>query len=302
MQKISTVLTDDYLFDMPKWDALIPFGMIPRWFRQGSRITGPRSLIVVEHLRAKALENCKAPPGMPTDVFALSEGEPRRRDVTKIGGLPYRPTGKAWPVTKDSGPMTFLAQFRFVESLDCLGSLPGAILLVFCKNSNLNLTETDWLFTEWYQLGIDHLVKQNKIPKQMWNVPRWFGLRYRTVDFFCDPPFIDAIRTITADETQEPNRDLNIHSVCRFDGMKIGGLPPCDPHNRPLEHSPGRFLCSLGSIYPDCDLIYPWANHPDPITLSAVVDSGQYLDWYDGTTILFFLDDEGSIRWHFQFC
>ena len=38
-------------------------------------------------------------------------GEPAKPYLTKIGGVPYRPSDEPWPGQDDEDPMTFFAQF-----------------------------------------------------------------------------------------------------------------------------------------------------------------------------------------------
>src|SRR5260370_11180495 len=79
-------------------------------------ITGPRSIAVIEQLREETFASLPGIERMPTDIFILSRGEPAQRTVTKISGLPYRASGKPWPMAPSGTPMNFVAQFCYIDS------------------------------------------------------------------------------------------------------------------------------------------------------------------------------------------
>ena len=66
----------------------------------GTQVTSPRDIAIIEQLREEALAGRPKPGGLATDVFVFGLGEPDRREVTKVGGLPYWPVGQAWPRTR----------------------------------------------------------------------------------------------------------------------------------------------------------------------------------------------------------
>lgn len=67
----------------------------------GTHVTSPFHLFAVETLRDQ--HHLRVGPAIPTDVFVWAIGEPARREVTKIGGLPY------WPAHQRSIPFIELA-------------------------------------------------------------------------------------------------------------------------------------------------------------------------------------------------
>src|SRR6185312_12876038 len=81
-------------------------------------ISGPYDIAVLEQLRAEAYANEQRIARVPTDVFVWNRGEPENRAVTKIGGLPYRASGKSWPIAPSGVPMNFVAQVCFADSKD----------------------------------------------------------------------------------------------------------------------------------------------------------------------------------------
>src|SRR5262245_46005232 len=132
-------------FTLDKWIKLFPLSAEERRYVCGRSIIGPGSLALVEQCRAaiqqrpnlgifsegSVRQKTNLGRTKPVDVFVLAKGEPPVRDATKIGGVPYRPRAKPWPLTPDGKPATFLAQFNFMQSRDILSSLPGDILLMF---------------------------------------------------------------------------------------------------------------------------------------------------------------------------
>src|SRR5437763_6988865 len=102
-------------FDLEHWISVFP--LLPNrstW----NAVVSPSDVAIVEQIRRKAGGPAILGPNLPTDVFVLAKGEPKRRDVTKVGGLPYRPADLKWPERPDQVPFTFLAQFHFGKSRD----------------------------------------------------------------------------------------------------------------------------------------------------------------------------------------
>lgn len=58
----------------------------------GEDISSPFDLYSVEALRDRYQLRIGSP--CPTDIFVWAEGEPTRREVTKVGGLPYWPASE----------------------------------------------------------------------------------------------------------------------------------------------------------------------------------------------------------------
>jgi hypothetical protein len=129
-------------------------------------ITSPYDLAVVEQLREEAVASgVRLKQRVPTDVFVFSQGEPDRREVTKVGGLPYWPAGRRWPCTVGGRPLTFVAQFCFTDSRDIVGDLPGDILLIFLDYECEAIDEKQALRFEWERIGEASLIEQSDIPE-----------------------------------------------------------------------------------------------------------------------------------------
>ena len=52
-------------------------------------------------------------------------GEPDCMTTTKVGGVPYWPDWRPWPIGDERQPLEFLAQINFGASEDLVPHLPG---------------------------------------------------------------------------------------------------------------------------------------------------------------------------------
>jgi hypothetical protein len=188
--------------------------------------------------------------------------------VIKVAGLPYRAAGLPWPLTDEGKPMTFLAQFCFVESRDLVGNPPGDVLLIFADDRHAYLPNAydSSLRFEWHPLGLRDLIRAEEIPEVDWKLRPYFGVLYRTDDE---------------------------HLVGEPGGQtKIGGEPAWIQ----IDKSPGgKFLCELGS----------WRGVPAQWDRWSGVETtergtGEELKMQDMGCLYFFLSKDGAIRWYFQ--
>ncbi|MBX9789584.1 MAG: DUF1963 domain-containing protein [Pirellulales bacterium] len=276
-----------YIFDVDFWKSEI--GSSKRSHEPeiaGSAIVGPRDIFRVERTRDSIAERSDLGQSLPTDVFVMSLGEPRRPDVTKIGGVPYRPAGMPWPRCPTGEPMTFVAQFRFTESHDLIGATPGEILLAFAPDSYPAKDPSDQKFfhLEWYPLGIRDLLQPAEIPDSGWELITCYGQRYRTFDY---PDAFDAFA----------DRDQGCY-VPVFVGTKIGGA------KYPMEDSTGlagELLCSIGSINPDPMMSYSFANTPKALGLTKCMEDRYKLNWADAGLVSFVRLPDGTVDWEVPF-
>jgi hypothetical protein len=262
----------------------------------GSSITGPADIVLLEQAREEAFAGLPELERVPTDVFVWNRGEPARREVTKIGGLPYRAAGKPWPKTISGTPLTFVAQFCFGDSRDIAPKLPGDLLLIFTLGvetryenevtyypalDNAENEDFDTIF-EWVNLGDFPLTTRTELPQTGWKILPCYGTIYRTCDYptidgFAYPHIADYIPPIVG-------------------GTKIGGLCP------PLvgeEDIPGEFLCALGSVFPDVGKPFPFLNEPVPLTYEERQNS-DLLMIGDVGELYFFINSYGDLRWTTQ--
>jgi hypothetical protein len=89
-------------FDFAGWQhrsAGITPSPFETMYSVGAGIVGPLDVCRLEHLRGQLRAEFDFGPPIPTDVFVFARGEPNDRGVTKVGGLPYRPSELGWPRT-----------------------------------------------------------------------------------------------------------------------------------------------------------------------------------------------------------
>jgi hypothetical protein len=254
----------------------------------------------------------------PVDVLVWGIGEPERRDVTKTGGIPYRPASMPWPREVDGRPIDFLAQIRFTESVDHVHPTPSDVLLIF---SNINAPGAgectyDFYF-EWHPLGLRDLVQAHQVPiverifthfdfeRGFANEQRrmritdgfvpCYGVRHRTTEIF-DPRVIAHVERILkaahpGKEDRQWQRHRNIPYICQVESTKIGGTPLLHPEYTPQPL--GRHVVTLHSIYPGSE--YPWVNHPEPLTPDTSISD--YLQVpFDCGFFTFYLDSHNQVR------
>lgn len=286
---------DDYVFEFERWKRQFPLEAWHPHFDSdiGRLITSPIHLAVVEQSREKVASRGPLRNGIPTDIFTFGLGEPSRADVTKVGGRPYRPATSPWPKASDGSAMTFLAQFRFAESQDIVGDLPGDMMLIFASRLPPIERDPDAFFFEWQPLGLDTIPDKNDVPKPAWTFVNCYGIRHRSYDF--------------PESFQEFWRIGIPGSAAVLCGTKIGGVPYLTPSPELIDQGielrgfKGTFLCSLGSIACELGCPYPWVNTPDPLELDyndlkAFFEVRQLM-LGDAGTLYFFMNDLGNIEW-----
>jgi hypothetical protein len=92
--------------DIERWTAAFPLEAerAKRHEPEPEFIAGPRDIAILEQLRSEVFQDGISYERLTTDVFVWSRGEPARREETKIGGLPYRPSTKLWPLDVSGKP------------------------------------------------------------------------------------------------------------------------------------------------------------------------------------------------------
>ena len=222
-----------------------------------------------EELRVEGVRDLATVPAMPADVFLFHKSPPPRRDLTQIGGLPYRPRTALWPRDLDGQTMTFVAQIRFAESRDVVGPVPGDVLLVFMH--------PEWpafVKCEWHSEGLDELTQVEDVPESAWRFVHCWGQRHRTCDYSAD------------------SGGFASHRLAVLNATKVGGYPTCPPSGpEPIDDDPecgvvddgvllddeacvvdeaARFIGRLNSFQAAPRHSYPWIGHPEPLSLDDV--------------------------------
>jgi hypothetical protein len=262
----------------------------------GGLITGPAHIALLEQAQEEAFAFLPGIERVPTDIFVWNRGETERREVTKIGGLPYREAGKLWPTTSAGMPLTFIAQICFADSHDIVPRLPGDVLLVFTVGleirhkgkiryypalDNSYDDDFDTVF-EWVTLDNFPLITRAEIPGTNWQTPPCYGTIYRAWDY----PTIDGFAY--------PHVSDHIPPV--VEATKIGGRCPWIQGEEDIA---GDFLCALGSVFPDVNEPFPFLNEPGPITHEEQWGSNMLMIG-DVGEMYFFINTYGDLRWTIQ--
>ena len=297
------------MFDLARWCNGFPLANVPEDERSGQTICSPRTLACVEQFRRKARPEALG-PSVPVDVFVFAFGEPQDRGATKVGGLPYLRAGDKWPVDDGGVPLTFVAQFNFTESIDIVPPLPGDLLLVFARNegggpgTEIYTGDPPFFHFEWRNTEECELIGPDTVPTPAQNFLTGWGVRHRTVDYLDERLASNRLRPLIPDAARTGlPEEWEVRSACRFDAMKIGGLPmwffPDDPD---IDHIPGEFVCALPSLCPLVDQRFPWINQDAAISSSTYFNRPELkLLWRDGGTVYYFINRDGTVDWHVQF-
>lgn len=260
---------------------------------QAESVNGPRELAVMEQLRAETDLSGLGLTPLCTDLFLWNLGEPPNRAFTKVGGLPFWPKERPWPLSEEGRPMIFLAQFNFADSRDLVGELPGDILLVFLSPSVDDFSmwpeKTDDVRFFWQdaQEGTE-LVGPGELPETPWAFAPCWGSIHRTYDLAGGE---DLDEDVFFDEVWR----LVVH-----EGTKVGGEPWWIQDEEEL---PGRYVCSLGFISPDGERPWDFLNFSRPFDEIKWPETDVPLSFPmfgDGGSMYIFADDEGNVSYSLQ--
>jgi hypothetical protein len=278
----------NYEFDISAWLPQCP--LTPTDGRYAAEIiTGPSQICNNEQLRVEVSDQVDLGTPVPVDVFIMAEGEPSDRHVTKLGGLPYRPAGKPWPLTADGLPMIFLAQFCFADSQDLTGKLPADVLLVFTPCID---DRPEPLTFEWYDLGLTNLIAVAELPEHSQAFAPFFGHVFRTTSY----PAAKRKAGIRED-TYLKCRGLDVwsdHFLFQYQATQIGQGPfyiQADPR------LPGRPLCVINSVCPEFYKPFPWINRREPLYAPGEWRGwdDQWLLFGDAGCLYISYDDDGRL-------
>lgn len=281
------------IFDPNDWlSAVGPLKPDKNGYWISPSIFGPRDACFALKIRELISHLVILGESVPTDLFILSIGESPSRNCTKIGGLPFWRRDRTWPKSENGKPLPFLAQFEFRESTDITGNLPGEILLIFAHPDLHDGLKIEW---ETKSRPID-LVSIDDVPVHTY-VPTFYGTRWRTINYPSWEPLNEHWSNI---ELADGTTVLDIYFALRFIGMQIGPspfIPAWDKVAGPNE----RILCSLCSVFPLPNCIYPFLNYRDPLT---EIDAQQFyttiaaVDDGEGFGVIYIIaKQDGSFRW-----
>jgi Domain of unknown function (DUF1963) len=289
-------------FDLEKWIAEFPLRK-RKDFPCGPTLTSPSHVAVVEQQKRRAIEKgLSLGKPVPIDLCVWNWGESPTREVTKIGGLPFWPASRSWPVDKTHGPMTFIAQFWFADSTDIRSPLPGDALLIFGNDSNFY----EGLQFEWVSRTSDPLIDPSDTPPPKWPIQPCFASLLRTFEY------PDADRKAFG-------REFPLSDQARGgSGTKIGGIveeydytihlwseedleliPSArEEHEaalRSIEHqkTKGPLLCRLESL----STAYRWPFLNIPERTWRFTGDANLLMIYDAGAMAIFLSDKNKLSY-----
>jgi len=269
----------NYEFDLQMWMDRFPLTERYGHLSGEPIITSPNDLCNREWLRQLLEDKYTWGAPVPVDIFVMSRGEPENRAATKIGGLPYRPAGTAWPKFKSGAPMALIAQFNFTNSVDIVGKQRGDVLLAFGGEDEDGLINVAHF--EWHRLGLTDLIRSEQMPDDCLKILPCYGNRCRVMSY------PDAKRKFEGMHPVVDGKEiLSPQFVATLNGTQIGRAPYYVQASD--SRLPGRPLCCISSVQPAMHGPYPWVNVAEPHCKPDDWDFGS-LDGY------LMIGDAGSI-------
>lgn len=165
-----------------KYSDSKPGDPVDLWKAQGEIIVSPADLAVTEQVRRRVGKKHDG-KAVPTDIFLFGVGEPKLPYLTKVGGAPYRPTERPWPMDKKGRPLTFFVQFCFLDSKDILpGKLPGDVMLMFIRDWE-SFYDEDECRIEWSRVPTTNPMTAGQCPAPSIDIPNYYGEIHRTSEY-----------------------------------------------------------------------------------------------------------------------
>ena len=166
-------------FDVDDWVEAFPLTQMNASTDVPMTLAGPLPVAYREQVISQ-VRNAGGELGepAPVDLCIWQFGDSPRRDVTKVGGVPYWPLKEPWPTSENGRPYTFVAQFCFADSRDILPSLPGDLLSILA-------TEDDYSDIEcaWFEIGEGDLLDAQSLPTLQWTIQPCHAVLHRTAEY-----------------------------------------------------------------------------------------------------------------------
>lgn len=222
-------------------------------------IVGPYDAALLNCVRRLIRPYINYGEALPAELFLLGVGEPETQSATKVGGLPYRPRDRVWPLGFDGQPLAFLAQINFRDSRDICGVIPDDVLLVFSGRNPY-----EGIHAEWANVREGFSVVTNEdVPENVVRFNPFYGVGWRTSCY----PNAEETGDSHGGMMQLPDGRTVLQAFFATEllGLQIGARPFTVPGN--IYAKPGeRILCSICSIYPSEGVPYAFVNRPNPLT------------------------------------
>jgi hypothetical protein len=277
--------------EMQHWEYL--FGDSEHFTKpSGEIIVSPADLALTEQMRRQVGKSRDLGKAVPTDIFLLGVGRPKLPYLTKVGGVPYRPADKPWPTSSDGTPLTFFAQFCFLDSQDLTSSnLPGDVMMVFIRDwdSLSDPKKTDNYCIEWSRVAVPNPVDAAHCPKPRVKIPEYYGVIYRTNDY---PASEEVFR-------QEGHDSYWL--LARTQATRIGGDTWFIQYDRDPRRKGESLLCTFNCVYfkgdVRSDVRFPFVNVESSKQLSKEQIDAMQIPMGDCGCIYFLVDAQGNVRW-----
>jgi len=146
-----------------------------------SGIGSLEDLAIRERIRELASQRYELGRAVAVDIFLWRPGRPDRPCLTKAGGVPHRERSRLWPTANDGTPLTFVAQFCFIDSKDIIPiPTPAEVMLVFMKDADAGDED---LRIEWSSLELlDPMTSAEDLPCAF-KLPELAGVIYRRLEY-----------------------------------------------------------------------------------------------------------------------
>lgn len=282
------------VFDIRLWQRRFP--LKKNECASGTWVDNPGKLAQREQAIRRARSAGDLGPCVASDVFVWANTEIEDRPwLTRIGGTPWRPKGKAWPQDDNGVPMAFLGQICFADSMDILPcKLPGEVALFFGSNDRGSVSTIFGAALEWSPLKIKKPETVHGVPPGGGLVIRYQGVRHRTVQY-----------------TDEKSADMAFHGA-GYEGGGFGlysiqatsiGSHAHLPQGWPFQVGDGNTLiATLSSFYfrgkwPLCDIPRGLKRvHPDGREVDLEFDDPRDFSIGDAGCIWIYRDKTGSFK------
>lgn len=226
------------------------YTLLPRARNELPELIQTREELAIWEANRRWLQCCKGQPVFETDLFVWTQSDYRAKPwLTRVGGVPYRDKQKPWPCFNGM-PMKFVGQICFVDSRDLFDIAVPEVMLVFAASEDANMIGYyDSILVEEVKIGEPaKLASEDGIPASL------FYFRHSCAEI-CRIEEFEMTRT-KLDEYYLQEDFVEAVLLDRAFGTKIGGLDPA------ADSADGRFICSLGSIFPRMGVFLPEGPQP----------------------------------------
>lgn len=253
-------------------------------------VVSPMDLSQRERHIHEIVKSVRLPQSRECDALIFGYGEPECRTVTKVGGLPYWPSWRPWPVSENDSPLEFLAQINFSGSESLVPPIPSKLLSLFIQESGFDFPT---VYPIWQDIELTEcLIDEEDLPL--------------IADPIVNSPAFAVACRITEYGKSTLSKNIPYSSyweyIATIRGSKIGGYPRYFSDASPLTN--GVFLASLHSLRHPVEQPWPFVNVEDALTPEQLGGIGcgggrgchDTVMFGDQGTLYLFLEEDGTLR------